>query len=278
MHLSNKYHTVFVINMDRVKLIKSLLFVPAKDKMLAKIPFMNADAYIIDLEDSIPEEEKEEALDRTIRYIDGLESASNLIVRINSDHVERELSALSRFSGIGFMLPKFEKHNPYNAYGDFLRTHYTIALVETPNAIVDLYDISKINYLNALAFGAEDYTAKVNMENHVDYLYFQKSMLVTYAKANNLQVFDTPSFKLNDEAEFEREVKNAMGLGFDGKMAISPKHIQFINDTFGSNDLDYMKSVISRYEADGNAVVVIDGKVFERMHINRFKRIVKENS
>ena len=39
-----------------------------------------------------------------------------------------------------------------------------------------------------------------------------------------------------------------------------------------------MKSVISRYEADGNAVVVIDGKVFERMHINRFKRIVKENS
>ena len=33
--------------------IKSLLFVPARDKMLDKIKTMNADAYIIDLEDSI---------------------------------------------------------------------------------------------------------------------------------------------------------------------------------------------------------------------------------
>ena len=61
-------------------------------------------------------------------------------------------------------------------------------------------------------------------------------------------------------------------------MAISPKHVSFINETFSSSDLDYMKSVIERYEADGNAVVVIDGKVFERMHINRFKRVIKEHS
>ena len=32
------------------KNIKSLLFVPAKDKMLAKIPQMNADVFIVDLE------------------------------------------------------------------------------------------------------------------------------------------------------------------------------------------------------------------------------------
>ena len=151
-------------------------------------------------------------------------------------------------------------------------------MIESPSAIVDLKDICSVRYINALAFGAEDYTAKVNVENSVDYLFFQKSMLVTYAKAFNLRVFDTPSFKLNDEVEFKREVINAVGTGFDGKMSISPKHIPFINEAFKSNDLDYMKSVVSRYEAAGNAVVVIDGKVYEKMHINRFKRILKENN
>lgn len=260
------------------KNVKSLLFVPARDKMLAKIPQMNADAFIIDLEDSIPEEEKEEALDRTINFIRGLSSASNMIIRINSNHAARELSKLSAFSEIGFMLPKYEKSNPYNEYKDLLKNHYTIALIETPLALIALNDIAKVGYLKALAFGAEDYTAKVNMENNVDYLIFQKSMLVTYAKAHDLQVFDTPSFKLDNEAEFVREVKNAVSLGFDGKMAISPKHIQYINDSFGANDPEYIKSVIARYEADGNAVVVIDGKVYEKMHINRFKKIIRENS
>lgn len=258
--------------------IKSLLFVPAKDKMLAKIPSLDANAFIIDLEDSIPEGEKDEALNRTISFIDGLETASNIIVRINANRAETELSRLSRFGEIGFMLPKYEKNNPYDVHRDLLHIHYTIALIETPSAVVDLREISKVSYINALAFGAEDYTAKVNMENNVDYLLFQKSMLVTYAKAHDLQVFDTPSFKLDNIAEFEREVHNAKALGFDGKMAISPKHVSFINETFSSNDLDYMKSVIERYEADGNAVVVIDGKVFERMHINRFKRVIKEHS
>ncbi len=260
------------------KNVKSLLFVPAKEKMLVKIPLMKADAYIIDLEDSIPEEEKEDALNRTNAFIGDMGSATNIIVRINSYHAERELSVLAKYKAIGFMLPKFEQENPYDKHKDLLKEHYTIALIETPSALVNLCDIANVEYLNALAFGAEDYTAKVNMENNIDCLVFQKSMLVTYAKANDLKVFDTPSFKLDNEAEFEREVKNAVSLGFDGKMAISPKHVQFINESFGSNDLDFMKSVISRYEADGNAVVVIDGKVYEKMHINRFKKIVKENS
>lgn len=258
--------------------IRSLLFVPAKEKTLAKIPYLDADAYIVDLEDSIPEDEKEDALNRVIVFLDSQSQASNIIVRINSNRAERELSRLYKYSEIGFMLPKFEKKNPYDGLKEQLKGHFTIALIESPKAIVELSEICKDDYINALAFGAEDYTAKVNMENSIDYLFFQKSMLVTYAKAYNLRVFDTPSFKLNDEAEFKREVIHAKGMGFDGKMSISPKHVLFINETFSFYDLDYLKSVISRYEMDGNAVVVIDGKVYEKMHINRFKRIIKENS
>ena len=44
----------------------SLLFVPAKDRMLAKIESFDADAYIIDLEDSIEDYDKEEAVERLV--------------------------------------------------------------------------------------------------------------------------------------------------------------------------------------------------------------------
>lgn len=258
--------------------INSLLFVPSKDKMLAKIPSMNADAYIIDLEDSIPEDEKEDALNRAYSFIGGLKEKSNIIVRVNANLAKQELSKLSSYGEIGFMLPKYEIKNPYDALSEIIRRHYTIALIESPKALVALQDICQVGYLDALAFGAEDFTAKVNMENNVNYLYFHKSMLVTYANAYDLQVFDTPCFKLGDESELVKEVEIAKGLGFDGKMAISPKHIQCINDAFRSSDLEYMKSVVSQYEQDGNAVVVIDGKVFEKMHINRFKKILEEKT
>ena len=42
--------------------IHSFLFVPANEKMLSKIPTCSADAVIIDLEDAVLEEYKDEAL------------------------------------------------------------------------------------------------------------------------------------------------------------------------------------------------------------------------
>ena len=50
--------------------IHSLLFVPGREKMLEKILTSSADAHIIDLEDSISQDEKEYALDATIHFLE----------------------------------------------------------------------------------------------------------------------------------------------------------------------------------------------------------------
>lgn len=257
--------------------MRSLLFVPAKEKMMNKITSLSSDGYIIDLEDSINEEDKPAALKKLSLYLSEHSEWSNVYVRLNKTRFEEEAIALNGFN-VGFMLPKFESSEEYAGIDEILKQHKIIALVETPMGVVNIQEIARCPWVDAIAFGAEDYTASVNMLNDDSMLLPVKSALVVYAKAYNKKVFDTPSFKLNDEVEFENEVRNAMNLGFDGKMAISPKHIQYINETFNSNDLDYMKSIVARYEADGNAVVVVDGKVYEKMHINRFKKIIKENS
>lgn len=255
---------------------RSYLFVPANEKMLGKIPGMKADAYIIDLEDSIEASEKDNALNRVISFLETYHG-KKLYVRVNADRIEKELSSLSGFDGIGIMIPKVENEKAYDAHKQFLSKHEIIALIETPKGIVNVDNIAKAEWVDMLAFGAEDYSASMNMKNSLDLLMFAKSKIVNCAKAYGKAVIDTPSFQISDIDKFEKEVNLAVDMGFDGKMLISPKHIDFINESFKSNDIEFIRRIVDKYEADGKAVNVIDGVVYEKMHINRMKKIIKEN-
>lgn len=256
--------------------IKSLMFVPATQKMLNKIVSFNADAYIIDLEDSINDDDKFNALLRCVDFLPQIENI-NIMVRVNKELVESEVKFLDKFEDIGIMLPKFEDVDNYNQIKQFLKKHFTVALVETPLGLINIRKIASCEFIDAIAFGAEDYTAFVNMVNDDIYLNGIKSILVANAKAFGKKVFDTPSFKLNNLDLFEKEVDNSVSLGFDGKLLITPKHIDYINKAFRNSDLDNLNKIVSEYEKSGEAVQVIDGVIYEKMHIDRIKRIIKES-
>lgn len=256
---------------------RSLIFVPAKEKMLSKISNMDADACIIDLEDSIEAFDKEAALDRVKMFLQNADIKQEIYVRLNAERFSEEATVLSEFEQIGFMLPKFENPEFYNECISVWKNHKVIALVETPLGIVNINLISSCEWVDAVAFGAEDYTCKVNMLNSTETLRYQRSCLVTYCKAYGKPVYDTPSFKINDEEAFRAEVDSAADIGFDGKLLIHPKHISYINDVFGGADVDALKEIVRQYEESGKAVLVIGGEVYEKMHIDRMKKIIKEN-
>lgn len=254
-----------------------LLFVPARKKMLDKIPTMEADIFIIDLEDSIPENEKDLALEQTSAFLEThADFHDKIVVRTNKERCSIEFEALQRFSTIGFMLPKFECDDDYQDCTELLESRFTIALVETPLGIANLQGIAKNTSISGIAFGAEDYTAKANMDNTDQLLMFQKSMIVTFAKAYGKAAYDTPSFSINDDDKFLQEVKLSSALGFDGKLAIHPKQVSAIKNAFTVKDLDNLREIVETFEVSGDGVVVIDGKPYEKMHIDRFKRILKE--
>lgn len=257
--------------------VRSLMFVPAKEKTLAKVGQLGSDAYIIDLEDSIEENNKESALIQTIDVLRKKESNCLIYIRLNKQRYVYEATQLLQIPNIGFMLPKFEDPYEYQELSDNWNERPVIALVETPKGIVNVHKIAECSWINSIAFGAEDYTAAVNMDNSYEKLLFQKSMLITYAKAYGKAVYDTPSFQLNDETRLEEEIIDAMKLGFDGKLAIHPKQIDVINRLFSFSDIKYIKEIVRAYEQQDKAVLVYDGKPYEKMHIARFKRIIKEN-
>ena len=244
---------------------------------MSKIPALTADGFIIDLEDSINEEEKSNALKLLSSYLSERPESSNIYVRLNKTYFKEEAIALNSFN-VGFMLPKFETPDDYSCIEGIWNQHKIIALVETPIGVINIQQIAQCQWVDAIAFGAEDYTASVNMLNDDALLLPVKSSLIISAKAYGKKIFDTPSFKINDHDAFEKEVSNSVSLGFDGKLLINPKHIEYVNKCFADADLDRLAHIISEYEKSGEAVVVIDGKVYEKMHISRFKRIIKENS
>lgn len=256
-----------------MKGIRSLLFVPAEEKRLSKIGYTDADAYIIDLEDSIGVEDKEAALQRTVEFLRCCGGRRNLFVRINKLSYRAELSRLQRFD-IGIVLPKIESEADYGEAADILRTRSVIALIETPQSLLNVGAIASYPWVTALAFGAEDFSAATNMRNSIDTLLVPKTLLVLAAKANRKQVYDTPCFRIRDKEAMACELKQAVELGFDGKLAIHPEQAEAINEAFQLSDPQYVQHIIETYEASAAAVCEIDGRVYEKPHIDRLREML----
>ena len=82
--------------------------------------------------------------------------------------------------------------------------------------------------------------------------------------------------KVQKEEKLKEDIQYSIDLGFDGKLAINPKQITLINEMFSPHDIEYMKKIISIYEESGEAVLCYNNTVYEKMHIERMKRVVKE--
>ncbi len=255
-------------------MIRSLLFVPAEEKMLKKVGETEADAYIIDLEDSIAADDKDVALGRTIKLLQS-QKEQNIYIRINKERRNLEARALQSCD-VGFMLPKIESDADYSDIADVLRDHKIIALIETPRALINVNSIASLSWVSALAFGAEDFTTATNMLNSSENLTIAKNLLVFAAKAYEKQVYDTPCFQLRDDESLGKELQQAKDLGFDGKLAIHPDQVEKINRFFEDSDQSYIKHIIDEYELSGQAVCEIDGRVYEELHIKRLRRALAE--
>ena len=258
--------------------MRSLQFMPAKEKFLKKSLNITSDVIIIDLEDSVPESEKDLALGLVKDFLAyNKELGVPCFIRLNGCRIETEVKALYQYN-CGYMIPKFEGNQSFENCEKYFEEKEVIALVETPLGVINIEKTVKNSLVNYIAFGAEDYTTNVSMKNSTETLYYQKSMLVTYAKAYNKKVFDTPSFNYKDLDGLREEVKSAVDLGFDGKLSIHPAQNQVINEEFDFYDLDFMNEVMEEFEKNNGDVLVYKNKVYEIPHINHYKRILKDRN
>lgn len=253
---------------------RSFLFVPAIEKLLSKIETCDADAVIIDLEDSIPDYDKQDALKRVATFLNGYSYNHSIYIRINKTRIKTEVFELDIFPIKGYMLPKSESSCDIDVISA-LTNKEIIALVESAAGIVKVCEIARHERVTMIAFGAEDYTSECGIENDDAFLLYPKSKIVINAKANNKYVIDTMSLNIRDRGRYKIVAENTKKLGFDAKLAIHPMQVEVINKVF-NDDIAYYEDIVNRYENSGKSVYEIDGTVYEKPHIDAMKRKIKE--
>lgn len=255
--------------------VRSLIFIPATERFFSKLKETEADAVIFDLEDSIIENDKEKALQLLEQCLTNNPIKAKIYIRINRDRETIELARLAEYQFDGYMIPKFESVAFIDKNKTLIGNREIIALIETPKGLTKIEDFVSNEAVTAIAFGAEDYTCTVNMKNDSTTLSYAKSRIVMYASAYQKFAYDTPSLDYKDLNEFEDDVKASLDMGFTGKLAIHPDQVLIINKVFNHYDYEYIKYVIEKFGLSTTGVLKIDAQVYEKPHIERLKKILK---
>lgn len=284
--------------MTELKLRRSLLYVPGNmPSMLQNIPLFNCDAIQIDLEDAVPYSEKDAARILVRRFLEGYKNRNKeILVRINGldtkwalDDLKTVLPALPD----GIRLPKADSPEIVERL-DTLLTEYEEELgldighfrilpsIETAEGVINAVQTARSSpRLIGLAFGAEDYTATMEIERTKsgEELFNARMNVLWGAKAAGIQAIDSIFADVNDMDALRKETELIKRLGFTGKCMVNPRQIDVIHDVFAPKqaEVDYALEVmdaIKRAREMGTGVISLKGKMIDRPVVVRAARVL----
>jgi citrate lyase beta subunit len=269
--------------------IRSLLFVPGLDeRRMRKAAACAADALIVDLEDAIAPEQKEEARAVALRAMQEIDFGEKAVfLRINGFATAwgRDDARAATQAGVrGIVLPKCESPEEVMTITSLLPAVQLLCLIETPCGVLGSRDIASAHSaVVGLLFGAADLAREIGCtpgEEEIELL-FARSQVVLSARAAKIAVWDSPHFAIADLAGLRRRAGLARKLGFDGKMLIHPSHIAPINEIFAptAEEIREAERVIEAMRsarAEGRGVAVLDGRMIDRVHQAMAEKILKK--
>ena len=136
--------------------------------------------------------------------------------------------------------------------------------------------------LAGLGFGAEDYTASMEIERTKggEELFNARMTILWAAKAAGIQAIDTIFADLNDMEGLRRETELAKKLGYTGKCMVNPRQIDVIHDVFApkQEEVDYALQVIDaikRARMMGTGVISLKGKMIDAPVVKRAARVLR---
>jgi citrate lyase subunit beta/citryl-CoA lyase len=284
--------------------MRSYLFVPGDSpRKLDKGLASGADALIVDLEDSVALDRKEEARKITLAYLRQMQQLATrprLLVRVNAlstGLVDADLDAVIAGKPDAILLPKAEggasivhldaKLAVREAINGLPDGHTRIVAIATETAaslfVAGTYAGASARLIG-LTWGAEDLSAELGAETNRDSsgaftepFRFARSICLAAASAAKVAPIDTVFVDFRDDAGLRREAEEARRDGFTAKMAIHPGQVAAINDVFTPTPgaIAKARAVVEAFAANPAAGVIgIDGVMFDRPHLERAKQVL----
>lgn len=260
--------------------LRTLLFVPgSRPDRFDKAAAAGADAIIIDLEDAVSPNDKQQAREAVRTW---LTAGHHAMVRINGADTpwfndDLSLAALPRVQA--FVLPKAERVADIAAVVA-AGAKQVVPLVETAAGIAASIEIARAANVLCLAFGSIDLQADLGMRGALeDELLFFRSQLLIASRLGGLpSPIDGVTAAIDDMDQLRTDVARARRLGFGGKLCIHPRQLEEIRRGFApsAEELAWARKVLAAANAARGGVVNVDGKMVDKPVLMRAEAIVRE--
>lgn len=283
---------------------RSAHFVPgANDKMLQKSLASAADTLILDLEDAVTPERKDDARrvvagwladvdfgwhERTIRMnpLDSPWGEADLrgtMAAPPDAYVVPKVSTLAELQTIDRLLLELETQHghPPGAVGLIL------IATETPLGALNLPTFTDCKRVVAMSWGAEDLSAALGATrnrkpdgSYLDVYRHCRVQTLLSAAAGGVQPIDTVFVDIKDSKGLAAECQEAAWMGYTGKITIHPAQIDIVNAAFTPSEAEVAtaRELLDQFaeeQAAGRMAFTFRGQMVDVPHLNRARRVLE---
>ncbi|WP_210327734.1 HpcH/HpaI aldolase/citrate lyase family protein [Mesorhizobium silamurunense] len=276
---------------------RSLLFVPAHvPRFVEAAHERGADGVILDLEDSVPQDQKREArrqLPESVAKV--ARKGTSVLVRVNRGlrALAADLDAAVMEGVDALVLPKTDSAEWVleiaGAVSELERERSLapgrirfLAQIETPGALERLAAIASAHArMVAMALGPEDFSAAVGGSPEFDLLLAPNLCVLFAARAAGLLPlgFIGSIGEFSDTHKLREAAVHARRLGFAGALAIHPTQVAIFNEAFSpsAQEVEWARSVVAAEDdaiKRGLSAFSLNGKMVDPPVVRRAREIL----
>ena len=264
---------------QKLKFVRSMLYVPGSNaRALEKARLLAADMLIVDLEDAVAEENKDEARLAAVSYVKERTAGKLLAIRVNapdSIHYQADIAAVKGCGADFFVVPKVEDAASLSGLATDLDKPF-LAMIETPRGLYEARHIAAHPWVAGLLAGTNDIAAETGIKPGPQRQGLETvlQMIVLAAACSGKPRFDGVCNKLDDMDGFEAECLQGVTYGFTGKTLIHPNQIDMANRTYAPNEAE-LADAEQLIAASRGGAQRFRGRMIETMHVEEAKMTIE---
>jgi citrate lyase subunit beta / citryl-CoA lyase len=283
--------------MTELPVWRSMLFVPVTVlKFVERAAEREADAIILDLEDSVPVAEKprgRELLQEAAATV--ARKGADVVVRINRPWrmALKDIEAAVSPRVQALMLTKVESAEHVRMVAEIVAelelergmtpgATMLVALVETAGAFFRMEEIARAHpSLVGLSVGAEDFALAIGMLPEAEGLFYPKQHMIIAARAAGILPlgFLGTVADFRDLDAFRATIRRSRRLGFAGASCIHPSQVPILNEEYrpSPEEVDAAERAVAAYDraiAAGIGAIELDGKMIDVPVVERAKQVL----
>lgn len=271
---------------------RSVLYMPSSnERALEKAKTIPCDALILDLEDAVAPDAKEQARANAVAAArSGAYGHREVTIRCNGLDTPWGADDLGAAAGSGasaVVIPKVASPGELDEVAGQLDAagappELSIwAMVETPTALLDVRSIAHHPRVAVLVMGTNDLVKELRLGTPSD-----RAPLVPHlatallgAREAGKVILDGVYNDVRDPDGFLVEARQGRDLGFDGKTLVHPSQVEPANEVWAPTDdqVEHSRRVIDAFEtaeAEGRGVITVDGRMIENLHVDEARRVL----